>query len=513
MPPSLPSKPASWIRRVFPPAAPPAGEPFAWLRFLHLPIALVGLAWSDPHAWPQYAIVLATLSLVWPFHIQLTEGVEIYLPATWTSAAAAYLLGPGLLPVFWLSTSLGFVAMLVLDRVGLVRASGITAETIRQMRGEPYPPGNGVDGNLRQFVNMSCHAIRVLIAAAMARLSAGAPALAVVLVGETAVAVWLLIVPIPGRMAPARARARFTAALGRDVLVATVLLQVVMVWFLVVVFQQGGVLGFAAGSASTLTLYAILKRLNDTRVESERQRLALIQVRDELGRRQRLAAIGQTASSVFHQIGRHHGAIGMFAHLLGQEAARADGADGACWRATVGEHASRILQSVDDAKHVIDSLLRFGQDRALNLYPQSLAALVAECVADCEARAVPRGVRVCAAVPVDATIAVDKHKLKQAIGNVLDNAIEVTAAGAAVDVDVTADAAAVRIAVRDRGPGVAPDVRDRLFTPFCTTKPHGIGLGLALARELVEAHGGRIEFHSDATGTVFTLTLPTDSHH
>jgi signal transduction histidine kinase len=505
----LPSKPASWIRRWFPPAAPPAGEPFAWLRFLHLPIALVGLAWSDPHAWPLYVAVLITLSLIWPFHIQLTEGVEIYLPETWTSAAAAYLLGPGLLPVFWLSTSFGFAAIVVLDRLGLVQATGITAETIRQMRGEPFPPGNGTDGHLRQFINVSSHGIRVLVAAAVARVHSGAPGLATVIAGETAVALWLLVAPIPGRMAPARARARFTAALGRDVLVATVLLQVVMVWFLLVVFQQGGVLGFVVGSVSTLTLYAILKRLNDTRVESERQRLALIQVRDELGRRQRLAAIGQTASSVFHQIARHHGAIGMFAHLLGQEADRQDGADGTRWRATVGEHASRIVQSVDDANQVIESLLRFGQDRSLNLYPQSVAALVAECVSDCEARAVPRGIRVSVAAPVDATIAVDKHKMKQAIGNVLDNAIEVTDAGAAVEVDVTADAAGVRIAVRDHGPGVAPEVRDRLFTPFCTTKPHGIGLGLALARELVEAHGGHIDFHSTPHGTTFTLTLPT----
>jgi len=142
-----------------------------------------------------------------------------------------------------------------------------------------------------------------------------------------------------------------------------------------------------------------------------------------------------------------------------------------------------------------------------------VAALVDECVTDCQARAVPRGVRVSITAPADATISIDKHKIKQALGNLLDNAIEVTADGAAVEVAVSTDDGGVRIAIRDHGPGVAAQVRERLFTPFCTTKPHGIGLGLALARELVEAHGGRIEWSAATPGTVFVLTLPTAPNH
>src|SRR5262245_54581834 len=122
-PPSSPSKPASstpepgagWFRRAFPPAASPAGEPFAWLRFLHLPLAMVGLLGFRAADWPLYLTVLALLTVLWPFHIQLSKDVEIYLPASWTAAAAAYLLGPALLPVFWLSTALGFGLIVLLD--------------------------------------------------------------------------------------------------------------------------------------------------------------------------------------------------------------------------------------------------------------------------------------------------------------------------------------------------------------------------------------------------------------
>ena len=87
--PSLPSARASWTAR----AAPP-GVPASWLRWLHVPLAAAGLAWVEPAAWPRYLTVVGVLALEWPFCIQLTEGVEVYMPVMWTSAAAAYLLGP-----------------------------------------------------------------------------------------------------------------------------------------------------------------------------------------------------------------------------------------------------------------------------------------------------------------------------------------------------------------------------------------------------------------------------------
>jgi nitrogen-specific signal transduction histidine kinase len=68
----------------------------------------------------------------------------------------------------------------------------------------------------------------------------------------------------------------------------------------------------------------------------------------------------------------------------------------------------------------------------------------------------------------------------------------------------------VRIAIRDYGAGVPDDVRPRLFTPFCTTKPEGIGLGLVLARDLVEAHGGKVDLTTATPGSEFVLSLPLE---
>ena len=445
------------------------------------------------------------LSVVWPFHIDLTKDVEIYLPAMWTAAAGAYLLGPAILPVFWMSTVVGFVVIVALDSLGLVRATGITGETVKQVRGEPYPPGTGVEGHLRAFVNISMQAVRVAVVALFAAVAPGISLAVVVLVGEALVMVWLATVPVPGRMSPRRGLARFAGALGADMLVAAELLQAVMVGFLLLAYRQGGAPSLALASLSTLLLHAILKRLNDTRVESERRRRELIDMRDALARRERLAAIGQTASTVFHQVARHHGAIGMFAHVLTRGGG---GRPPGEWERTVGECAERIVASVEDANRVIDELLRFGQDRALNLYSQSLVALVEECVADCRPRADAGDVRIQITPGLDATIVLDKHKVRQALGNVLDNAIEVTGPGGRVEVATSTNGARVCITVRDYGPGVPEEIRPRLFTPFCTTKLDGIGLGLVLAKELVEAHGGRIEWSPVEPGTVFVLTLP-----
>jgi len=67
----------------------------------------------------------------------------------------------------------------------------------------------------------------------------------------------------------------------------------------------------------------------------------------------------------------------------------------------------------------------------------------------------------------------------------------------------------VRISVADSGPGVAEELAAQLFRPFATSKPHGMGLGLAISRSIVEAHGGRLWLESTGGRSMFSFTLPT----
>src|SRR5262245_5384311 len=130
---------------------PPAAQRFAWLRFLHQPLAAVGLVAIEPSAWPVYLTVLVVLALEWPFHIQLADDLETYPPAEWTAASAAYVLGFALLPIFWLSAALGFGLIVLLDGYGIVGARGLAADSARWIRGRPPPAGVTVDGHLRGF--------------------------------------------------------------------------------------------------------------------------------------------------------------------------------------------------------------------------------------------------------------------------------------------------------------------------------------------------------------------------
>jgi signal transduction histidine kinase len=446
-------------------------------------LAVGGLYWVVAADWPVYLLLLAVLSAEWPFCIRLADDVEVYFPVMWTSAAAAYVLGAAVLPIYWIAGVVGFALIVVLDARKIVPALGLAAESARRYRGEPYALASVVDGDLRHSLLMSELAVRVAAFAVASRV--GLSVFPSILVAELAVATWDRIIPIPGRMAPARTRARLAAALGTDLVRATRFLDVCAISWLLLAYEHGGSVAFAGASLLTLTLHTVLKRLSDTR--------------GELEQRQRLAVIGQTASTVFHQLGRHHGAIGMYAHLI----ARAAAEDPAS-----AEHARRILASVNESNRVIDELLAFGQDRTLNLYRHRVDELVDECLDECRPRAAERAVAlaVLATSPVEATL--DKHKIKQALGNVLDNAIDAAPTGSTVEVDASAPNGFIRLAVRDHGAGVAPEIRGRLFTPFCTTKVDGVGVGLALAKELVDAHGGRIEWTDVEPGACFVITLP-----
>ena len=105
-------------------------------------------------------------------------------------------------------------------------------------------------------------------------------------------------------------------------------------------------------------------------------------------------------------------------------------------------------------------------------------------------------------------------RLQQVLLNLLDNAMEAmndsTAGDRALTVSATFDQRLVLISMADNGDGIAPIARSRLFEPFVTTKQQGLGLGLAISRSIVEAHGGHLvaRNNSDGRGATFTISLP-----
>jgi signal transduction histidine kinase len=103
----------------------------------------------------------------------------------------------------------------------------------------------------------------------------------------------------------------------------------------------------------------------------------------------------------------------------------------------------------------------------------------------------------------------DVRKLRQALLNLVLNAVQASPRGATVDITVTRDCGGARLTVRDEGVGMTGDVLERIRKPYFTTKEGGTGLGVAVARGLILQHGGRLEFTSaPGRGTTATIHLP-----
>ena len=127
------------------------------------------------------------------------------------------------------------------------------------------------------------------------------------------------------------------------------------------------------------------------------------------------------------------------------------------------------------------------------------------------------GAGACSSLPKDVetdpavrTMEIDRGLLRQAILNLVKNAFEALSQGGEVTLATRVEGEAVEISVSDTGPGITTAVAERLFEPFFTTKPQGTGLGLGIARQITDEHGGELRWsNSQAQGVTFTIRLPT----
>jgi len=169
--------------------------------------------------------------------------------------------------------------------------------------------------------------------------------------------------------------------------------------------------------------------------------------------------------------------------------------------ATLASEAARMRQILDEYLSLSRPL------ESLRLEPVSLGNLVREVL---EAVAAPANeAQVTTDATGDAVVAVDRRRLKEALLNLVANALEATPPGGRVGVTVSREGGVARIAVADNGAGMAHDVLERIGTPFFTTREWGTGLGVLLARAVFTQHGGGLTYQSSpGGGTTVVATLP-----
>jgi signal transduction histidine kinase len=178
-------------------------------------------------------------------------------------------------------------------------------------------------------------------------------------------------------------------------------------------------------------------------------------------------------------------------------------------------HLEPILEETQLLERLVEDLrtLSLSETGALRLHrePTDLAELLAESVAAFRAKADAESVALSSSVDDDLPmLELDQSRLRQVIGNLLDNAVRLTPAGGSVKVRCATAGDGLLIEIQDTGPGIAADVQPRIFDRFYRSGERGgSGLGLPIARSLVEAHGGTISATSLlGHGTTISIRLP-----
>jgi len=255
----------------------------------------------------------------------------------------------------------------------------------------------------------------------------------------------------------------------------------------------------------------------------------LIDAQEELVRKEKLAALGQLAGSVGHELRTPLGVMNNALYFLSTVTPDAGN--------TVKEYLKIIKKEVDNSERIIADLLDFSRPRIPQMKPATVSELINQSFDKCP---IPEGITVDTDIPATLPpVTVDPFQMGQVFQNLITNAVQAMPEGGTVRISarVTRDEgltrdegrgtkdegrkdfssivqanghpSSIEISVSDTGEGISPDNMKKLFQPLFTTKPKGIGLGLTVCRRLTEANGGRIEVQSEGgKGTTFTVMLP-----
>jgi signal transduction histidine kinase len=221
-----------------------------------------------------------------------------------------------------------------------------------------------------------------------------------------------------------------------------------------------------------------------------------------LAHAEKLAAIGELAARVAHEIRNPVTAARSLAQQLVREPVTPDSA----------ESAALILEELERVERRVASLLRFARREDPRLEPVDLGELARATLASFRTRLAAADVDLALDAHSGVIATADREQLRQVLVNLVENALDALADAdgprrLAVAVGSVNGSAVVRVS--DSGPGVPADALARLFEPFFSLKATGTGLGLAIVRRTVEAHGGQIRARSSpGAGATFEVTLP-----
>jgi len=220
---------------------------------------------------------------------------------------------------------------------------------------------------------------------------------------------------------------------------------------------------------------------------------------ERLLKSERLAAIGEAAAMIGHDLRNPLTGINATVYYLKTKLS---------WKKdTKTQELLRLIDGdVEYANKIITDLLYYSREVQLELTETTPRAIAKEALLLVET---PRNVQITNSAQNKPRIKIDAAKMKRVLGNLVRNAFDAMPDGGEFTVESHESDGKVHMIFSDTGTGMGKEIMEKLWTPFFTTKAKGMGLGLAICKRIVEAHGGEISVESNVgKGTTFTVAVP-----
>jgi signal transduction histidine kinase len=284
--------------------------------------------------------------------------------------------------------------------------------------------------------------------------------------------------------------------------------------------REGELVGLMIIAAEPRTLSSEKRAILDVlagqvamEVESCRLVEEKVRLERELASRERLATLGQMATTVAHEVKNPLSSIKSIAQVMREESALSE----------YDRDLGLIVSEIDRLNRTVSQLLAFSRPSNADPRPAALRDLIDTTLALLGNEARERGVELSAEIAADATLTgAEAAALREALSNLIVNALQANESGGEVKVAVSRENLATErkarlvskkliISVTDTGPGITEEAQRRVFEPFYTTKARGTGLGLAIVQRRVTEMNGTVDLVSpvaDGHGTRFRLIVP-----
>jgi len=226
---------------------------------------------------------------------------------------------------------------------------------------------------------------------------------------------------------------------------------------------------------------------------------------EELVRSKTLSTLGQYSNELAHEIKNPLNAINIQMSLLEREIGKHD--------LSTGEELADVVKVVKEEISRLNKLakdcLSFSKSGDLNRTEEDVGLIFEKLLSLITPHADLNGVSICLKMLRDCPqILVDRDKLKQAFLNIILNAVEIMTGGGDVSINVSKEDSYLHISIKDTGPGVPDELHDKIFDLFYSTKSGGTGVGLAITKNIIHAHGGNIRLEKLVEGVEFIIELP-----